>query len=233
MVKNAINRFAASARNLAATVLSEGLAPGRAAAAVFVGVFIGNVPIYGFQAVTALALAVYFGLNKPLTLAATFVNNPLFQPFLVTASVGLGHFLLTGRVRPFVLPELTVKALKEGFGEWLLGSVILGALLGGVASLLTYVVLRLRKPADRNRRDRARFVNRLFARCSWSDRGFVRWKLRLDRIFSILAAEDLGSGLAVDLGCGHGIALGFAAFEKPERRLVGRDLDGQGAFPLA
>jgi hypothetical protein len=44
------------------------------------------------------------------------------------------------------------------------------------------------------------------------DRGFVRWKMRLDRIFSLLAAEDLGTGTVVDLGCGYGMALCFAAF---------------------
>jgi SAM-dependent methyltransferase len=53
----------------------------------------------------------------------------------------------------------------------------------------------------------------------------VRWKLRLDRIFSLLAGEDLGSGTVVDLGCGYGIALSFAAFGDRRRHLVGCDLD--------
>jgi len=225
MVQRAINRFLTRARSLAADLLHEGLAPGRAAGAVFVGIFIAQVPIYGFQAVTALALATYFGLNKPLTLAATFINNPLFQPFLITASVVIGHFLLTGEVRPFVLPELSAKGLKEGFSAWVLGSVVLGAILGGVASFFTYFILYWKQPAARAGRERARFVNQMFARCPGADRGFVRWKLRLDRIFGILAAENLGCGTAVDLGCGYGIALGIAAFEKRDRRLVGCDLD--------
>src|SRR5580658_6397336 len=108
MVKKAINRFVTPARSFGASLLSEGLAPGRAAGAVFVGIFIAHVPIYGFQAVAALGLAVYFGLNKPLTLAATFINNPLLQPFLIAASVVLGQFILTGKVQPFVVPELSM-----------------------------------------------------------------------------------------------------------------------------
>jgi uncharacterized protein (DUF2062 family) len=225
MVNKAINRFMTPARSFAASLLSEGLAPGRAAGAVFVGIFIAHVPIYGFQAVAALGLAMYFGLNKPLTLAATFINNPLLQPFLIAASVMLGNFLLTGKVQPFVMPELSMKGLKEGFSVFAIGSISLGAILGGAGALLTYIVLSLRKPAEPLRRERARFVNQLFATCAWSDRGFVRWKLRLDRIFEILAAENLGSGVAIDLGCGHGIALGFAAFEKRDRRLAGCDLN--------
>lgn len=49
--------------------------------------------------------------------------------------------------------------------------------------------------------------------------------MRLDRIFSLLATEDLGSGNVVDLGCGYGMALCFAAFRDSGRRLVGCDLN--------
>jgi len=213
------HRFTTPARRLAATLWHEGLTPGRAAAAVFVGIFIGNVPIYGFQALAAIGLAVLFGLNKPLTLAATFINNPLFQPFLVAGSVALGHILLTGKWHAFAWPDLSARGLKEGLSDWLAGSVPLGAVLGGIGALVAFLVVR---PGPG---EHIRFVNRLFAGCPRSDRGFVLWKLRLDRIFDILAAEDLGSGAAVDLGCGYGIALGLAAFANRARRLVGCDLN--------
>jgi trans-aconitate methyltransferase len=70
----------------------------------------------------------------------------------------------------------------------------------------------------------------MFAQSTRAVRGFVRWKLRLDRIFELLtaellAAENLGSGAVVDLGCGYGMALCFAAFGDDRRRLVGCDLD--------
>jgi len=206
-------------RRLVAALWHEGLTPGRAAAAVFVGIFIGNVPIYGFQTLAAIGLAVLFGLNKPLTLAATFINNPLFQPFLVAGSVTLGHFLLTGKWHALAWPDLSARGLKEGLSDWVAGSVPLGAVLGGIGALVAFLVVRpgLAEPI--------RFVNRLFAGCPRAARGFVRWKLRLDRIFDILAAEDLGSGVAVDLGCGYGIALGLVAFANHDRPLVGCDLN--------
>lgn len=222
---NPIGRFLTPVRNLTASLLHEGLAPGPAARAVFLGIFIAQVPIYGFQSVTALALAVYFGLNKPLTLAATFINNPLLQPFLVALSVMAGHFLLTGHLQHFFIPEMSMKALKQGLAEFVTGSIALGFVLGGLGAAITYVVVLVKQPSDPRERERARFVNQLFAKCGSSDRGFVRWKMRLDRIFGILAAQDLGSGAAVDLGCGHGIALGFAAFAHPDRAIYGCDLD--------
>ncbi len=220
-----IRRFQIHVRQFATTLLRERLDPGRAAAAVFLGIFIGIVPIYGFQTLVAVGLALFFRLNKPLTLASTFINNPLLQPLTVVSSVELGNFLLRGSFRPFSLPPLTGPGVKAELLAWVVGSVVLGVLAGGVGAVITAGVIHFKAPANPRLRDHIRFVNRMFARCAWADRGFVRWKLRLDRIFGLLAAENLGSGTVVDLGCGYGMALSFAACGDSSRRLVGCDLD--------
>ena len=210
-------------REILASLMQEGLDPGRAAAAVFVGVFIGVVPIYGFQSLAAIGLAVAFRLNKPLTFAATFINNPFLQPFLVVSSVQLGHLLLRGHLLPLSVAGLLRMKLTDQlmlFIPWFAGSVPLAVVVGGAAALLTYVFMRLRL-----RRSPARaFVNARFRHAAAYDRGFVRWKMRLDNIFGILL-EDPGQGPAVDLGCGYGMALGMLASRDDTRRLRGCDLD--------
>jgi SAM-dependent methyltransferase len=206
-------------------LLKENLDPGHAAAAVFLGIFIGIVPIYGFQTLAAVGVALLFRLNKPLTVAGTFINNPLLLPLIVVASVDLGCFLRGSPFPPLNASSLTGAHLKQELLAGVIGSVPLGILVGGVGAAITALVIRLKAPANPGLRDRIRFVNGLFARCARADRGFVRWKLRLDRIFGLLAAENLGSGTVVDLGCGYGMALGFAAFGDSSRRLVGCDLD--------
>ncbi len=222
-----IGRFQTHARQFATALLKEKLDPSRAAAAVFLGIFIGIVPIYGFQTVAAVGLALLFRLNKPLTVASTFINNPLLQPLIVVSSVELGYFLSGGSFRPLHLSAMAGAHLKESLLAWVVGSVPLGILVGGVGAAITAVAIQLTAPANPGLRDRIRFVNRMFARCSWADRGFVRWKLRLDRIFGLLATENLGTGTVVDLGCGCGMALSFAAFGDNSRRLVGCDLDAR------
>jgi uncharacterized protein (DUF2062 family)/SAM-dependent methyltransferase len=216
-------------REFVVLLLKEDLTPGRAAAAVFLGIFIGIVPIYGFQLLAAVGLAWFFGLNKPLTVAATFINNPLLQPAIVVSSVEIGYFLRGGSFRPFHLSTVTGPHMKEELLAWVLGSVVLGVLVGGAGAVITAGVVQVRASPNPTLRERVRFVNGMFAGCARADRGFVRWKLRLDRIFvllaGLLAAEDLGSGTVVDLGCGYGIALGLAAFGDSSRRLVGCDLD--------
>jgi uncharacterized protein (DUF2062 family)/SAM-dependent methyltransferase len=207
-------------RQLLAKLMQEGLEPSRAAAAVFVGVSIGIIPIYGFQLLSAIGLAVAFRLNKPLTVAATFINNPFLQPFLVVSSVQLGHLLLRGHLVPFTMAALHRMKFADELVPWLAGSVVLALVVGGAAALLTYLFMRLRpRPSP----ERA-FVNARFHDAAASDRGFVRWKMRLDNIFGILL-EDPGQGLAVDLGCGYGMALGMLASRDATRPLAGCDLD--------
>jgi uncharacterized protein (DUF2062 family)/2-polyprenyl-3-methyl-5-hydroxy-6-metoxy-1,4-benzoquinol methylase len=213
-------------RQFAATLLTEHLDPGHAAAAVFWGVFIANIPIYGFQTLAIIGLAVLFRLNKPLAVAATFVNNPFLQPFLVVSAFELGHFLLTGRFVRFSYTS-HLSDLKVQLGAWLIGSCCLGLLLGAIGAVATFLLLQLRSSHRTPRREYARFVTSLYSGCPYFDRGFVRWKMRLDRIFDILSTEKLGSGPAVDLGCGYGITLAFAAFRDQKRHFVGCDLDAR------
>lgn len=212
-------------RKFAATLLTERLDPASAGAAVFWGIFIGIVPIYGLQTLAAVGLAVLLRLNKPLTLAATFINNPLLLPPIVAGSVELGGFLRHGSFLPWHLAAVSGAQLKDQLVSWVLGSIVLGVLVGGAAGVITAVVAYWTAPSQRSLRERIRFVNQTFAGSAQFDRGFVCWKMRLDRIFSLLAAEDLGSGTVVDLGCGYGMALCFAAFADKGRRLLGCDLN--------
>jgi uncharacterized protein (DUF2062 family) len=224
------HRVKAYARKFVTALLKEKLDPGRAAAAVFLGIFIGIIPIYGLQTLAAVGAALIFKLNKPLTIAGTFINNPLLQPLIVLSSVELGCLLRLGSFQRLSLSSLADARThigKEQLFIWVIGSVALGILVGGIGGAITAVVVHrhLKASANSALRERVRFVNEMFAQSALTARRFVRWKLRLDRIFELLAAENLGSGTVVDLGCGYGMALCLAAFDDKRRRLVGCDLD--------
>jgi len=212
-------------RQFTSALFLERLEPGRAAAAVFLGIFIGIVPIYGFQLLVAILLAMAFKLNKPLVVASTFINNPFLQPMLVVSSIEAGFFLRHGHFQAFKLSALSRAHMKDDLLSWFLGSLVVGAVVGGMGAAIAAAVVCLRRPGNVGLRDRTRFVNRTFDQSGIYDRSFVHCKLRLDRIFGMLAAEDLGSGTVIDLGCGYGMALCFTAFGESGRRLVGCDMN--------
>jgi uncharacterized protein (DUF2062 family) len=141
-----IRRFEARARKFVTPLLKEGLDPGRAAAAVFLGIFIGIVPIYGLQTLAAVGVALLFRLNKPLTVAGTLINNPILLPLIIFASVELGCLLRVGSFRPLNLSNMIDAGThinKEQFFIWVIGSVALGILVGGIGAAITAVVVHL------------------------------------------------------------------------------------------
>ena len=147
-----IRRLKVEARNFVTILLKERLDPSHAAAAVFLGIFIGILPIYGFQTLAAVGIALLFRLNKPLTVAGTFISNPLFQPLIIFSSVELGCLLRRGSFQPLSLSALAAMRThinKEQFYIWVIGSVVLGILLGGVGAAVTAFAVHLyRKPSD-------------------------------------------------------------------------------------
>lgn len=143
-----IQRFELRARQFVTLLLKERLDPFHAAAAVFLGIFIGIIPIYGFHALAAVGVALLFRLNKPLTLAGTFISNPLLQPFVVFSSVELGCLLRHGSFQPLSLSELAAASThltKEQFIIWVIGSLALGILLGGLGAAITAVAVHLHR----------------------------------------------------------------------------------------
>ena len=224
-------------------LLAERLEPRKAAAAVFVGLTVGVVPIYGFQSLTALGLATVLRLNRPLTLGATFVNNPLLQPLLVFGSIQLGHRTLHGNWVGLDRASLVAGGFQAQATAFVVGSLLLAVSLAVPGAALAYGAFgwRARRRGASSasgtgseqvgatgqgemRRLRSE-VSRRFAQAPAVARGFARWKVRLDVIFRVLREHDLGHGAVVDLGCGYGLALLLAALRDPDRPLHGCDLD--------
>jgi uncharacterized protein (DUF2062 family) len=126
------------------------LTPARAAASVALGIFVGCLPLYGFQFWLALAVALPLKLDYPLALLSTLVANPITMPFLIVLEVEIGALIVKGHWLPFEL-----SAIRQNWvgvlGYATLGSVVLGALLAGVGAGLVslWVSVRLERAARR------------------------------------------------------------------------------------
>lgn len=117
----------------------EHASAGELAAAVGLGIFLGSLPIIPF----GLAVIVYVNHKLHLNqLAGTAASNLCVAPFVPFLCIQAGHLLLHGRLwtefnRVTLLHQIHLRAW-----EWLLGSLVVGPLLGAAGALLTYCLVR-------------------------------------------------------------------------------------------
>jgi glycosyltransferase involved in cell wall biosynthesis len=110
------------------------------------GIFMGIVPIWGFQLIVAISLAILYKLNKALVvLAANISIPPLIPPILyvshLTGKIWMGDqshdISFTGGI--------TIDTIEQSFMQYITGAITLAIILGVTAGLVTYVVLKMMK----------------------------------------------------------------------------------------
>ena len=116
------------------------------AASVGFGVFMGIVPIWGFQLAIGIPLALLFRMNKALFLLAAHISVFPFTIFWIFASVFTGKKILGQAVWQFSghmsLGEALHTAKQEG-AAFFLGGSVLAITLGLATFLLTFFSLAL------------------------------------------------------------------------------------------
>ena len=112
------------------------------AASIGFGVFMGIVPIWGFQMAVALALAALFRLNKALTLIASNISIPPMIPLIVFLSFLLGRFWVgSNAVYMMFSRHITMEAWKLNIEQYIYGSMTLAVIAGIAAYVITYFIL--------------------------------------------------------------------------------------------
>lgn len=117
--------------------------PARVALAVGLGLFCGIAPIWGYQMVAAATLAHLLRLNKSIALLASNISIPPIMPFILYGGLALGHWLFTGQGLDFSAQQMTRVRVLQYLGQWCVGSVALGAVVGTMGTVTTYSVARL------------------------------------------------------------------------------------------
>ncbi len=190
------------------TLRTEGAGPGRDAAAIGLGVFIGASPFYGAHLLLCWALGRLLGLNRLKVYLAANISNPLVAPWLILGELQVGAW-----VRRHEVHALTIEAVRT-MSPWifgldvLVGSAVLGGILATAAAGATYAAARRRTPdpvfAALVSRAADRYVSTSIT--AWE---FARAKLQGDPIYRhVLRLGSLrGGGTLVDIGCGQGLML--------------------------
>ena len=127
----------------------EHSSPRELAAAVWVGIFLGSLPIIPFGTAAIVYASHKLHLNK---LAAFGASNVCCAPFVPFLCVQLGHYLRYGRFWTEFSRHTLLEQLPFRLWEWLLGSLLIGPVLGALGGVITYLLIR----SYRRRRDEER-----------------------------------------------------------------------------
>jgi glycosyltransferase involved in cell wall biosynthesis len=112
---------------------------------VMFGVFMGIIPIWGYQLITAIALAYVFRLNKFIVIVAANISIPPMIPIILYLSYFTGNVVLGKTPQLGMNDHLTFKTLESNLFQYIIGSIILAMILSIVIGLIVFVSLKLRR----------------------------------------------------------------------------------------
>lgn len=112
---------------------------GELAAAVWVGIFVGSLPIIPFGIAAIVYVNHRLHLNK---LAGVAASNVCCFPVVPFLCVEAGHFLLHGRFLSLLSRQALIDEMHLRLWEWLLGALVIGPILGLAGALLTCLAVR-------------------------------------------------------------------------------------------
>jgi uncharacterized protein (DUF2062 family) len=100
------------------------------------GIFMGIIPIWGFQTIAAIFLAVTFRLNKALVIIFSHVSFPPFMPLIIFLSYRVGRYWMGAA------GTLNTKTSLE---QYIYGSITLAIVAAMATGLFTLALLKLMK----------------------------------------------------------------------------------------
>lgn len=215
------------------------LTPLRFALSLAVGLWVGCLPLYGVHFFLCALLTLPLRLNLLIAYAAAHISIPPTVPLLWFLSLELGSLALTGSLLPLSFAEFTLARAAELGGRLLVGSMLLGAVLGAVGGTIAYVVLRRAGRRKEGMSEAVRIEQAVlrtaarYAHAPRSARYYVRFKLLLDPLAEQLAAafrrfipEAVGAGRVIlDAGTGRGQYALFLHEMGLSTRIIGFDHD--------
>lgn len=184
----------------------------RQAWSIAVGTFVGCTPFYGLHLPFCIFVCRLLRLNIVKATLAAQISNPIFAPFLIFIEFAVGRWLLAGRLPTLSFQEVSGLGLKELGLSLLLGSVVVGLILGALLGVMAlWIGLRKKEPSFKKKLIDT--VSRRYVNTGIFNWEFVRAKLSYDGVYELILRRGLlpRQGTIVDLGCGRGLLFSLLA----------------------
>ena len=117
---------------------------GLKAVSIGFGVFMGIIPIWGFQLMAAIFLAILLKLNKPLVIIAANISIPPMIPIIIFASYKAGAFWMGENATQLIFDRsISLDSIQKNLQQYIYGSITLAIIAGVFFGLLTFILLKL------------------------------------------------------------------------------------------
>jgi uncharacterized protein (DUF2062 family) len=131
-------------------VFCPGESDEKKAAALGFGVFMGIVPIWGFQLMVAIPLSILFKLNKALVILAANISIPPMIPLILFLSHRMGAVWMgENAVSLNFSNDLTIDRIRQNLEQYLYGSVTLAIVAGVLTSIISWLLMKIAKRKSR------------------------------------------------------------------------------------
>jgi glycosyltransferase involved in cell wall biosynthesis len=129
----------------------RGQSNGRKAISVGFGVFMGILPLWGFQLLLAIFFSVLLRLNKVLVILAANISLPPLIPLIIFLSYQVGAIWVPdSAVRLPLSSQITWQTAFYHVRQYVYGSISLALVAGLFSALLTWTLLSLTKRNQRS-----------------------------------------------------------------------------------
>ena len=106
------------------------------------GVFMGIIPVWGFQLIIGIPLAVFLRMNKVLFFVAANISIPPMIPIIIYTSFKLGHYFLGGSSDVLNSSEFTLESISIDAEKYFIGATILAVMSFVTVTLLSFTALQ-------------------------------------------------------------------------------------------
>lgn len=132
-------------------VLASGDSNTKIIKSVMLGIFMGVVPIWGYQLITAIALAHLFKLNKVTVIIAANISIAPLIPFILYLSYITGGLFMTSHISSIdQISNFSFSSIKENIIQYIIGSFVFSIVLSLLFGILMFILLKVfRKPVTK------------------------------------------------------------------------------------
>lgn len=110
----------------------------------------GIAPIWGFQLITAIALSIFFRLNKALVIIAANISIPPMIPVVIYLSHLTGKIWMGKNAQSISFSdEITLQFIHNNAVQYFSGAITLSIVAGIVFGMVTYLMLKIFKKRQR------------------------------------------------------------------------------------